>query len=139
MKITKLLFSITLLLLSLQSHAQFGGLLNNLKTQVDQIANEITKPISTPLSETPPTTLFKKCTVNPGQAGVTTFLDEKVTKVGTEPIRDFDPYEFRAEKTINVTNKYGAQQVLVGSLWDNSTSKVVEQKSFAMADEWTCK
>jgi hypothetical protein len=77
---------------------------------------------------------IKKCTVNPGQAGVTTFLDEKLKKTGST-IRDFFNYEFHAEKTITV----GKEKVLVGKLYDPSQSKYTEQKSYAYAEEWTCK
>lgn len=73
------------------------------------------------------------CTVNEGQAGVTTFLDEKMKKSGTS-VRDFDPYEFKAEKKLTV-NKMELYQ---GSL-RSGDGKVVEAKSYIMADEWTCK
>jgi len=81
-----------------------------------------------------PSNSIKKCTVNQGQAGVTTFLDEKLKKTGTS-MRDFDGYEFQAEKTITV----GKEKVLVGKLYFPPSSKYTEQKSYAMADEWTCR
>ena len=75
----------------------------------------------------------QKCKVNPGQAGVTTFLDEGLKRNGST-IRDFDGYTFVAEKKIKV-NKTDA---LVGKLL-NSNGSVAEAKSYAYADEWTCK
>jgi hypothetical protein len=73
------------------------------------------------------------CTVNPGQAGVTTFMDEKLTKAAPNPIRDFDGYTFKSDKTIVVDKT----NVLVGKLYtsDGRPSK----GSYAIADEWTCK
>ena len=91
-------------------------------------------PASSKASASAPSNSIKKCTVNPGQAGVTTFLDEKLKKTGSS-IRDFDNYEFQAEKTITV----GKEKVLVGKLYDPSQSKYTEQKSYAYAEEWTCK
>lgn len=76
----------------------------------------------------------QKCKVSSGYAGVTTFLDEQLKKSGTGPIRDFDSVEFWVEKTITVRK----DKVLVGKLYDTSLSKVIEAKSFALADEWTC-
>jgi hypothetical protein len=81
-----------------------------------------------------PSNSIQKCTVNQGQAGVTTFLDEKLKKTGTS-MRYFDGYEFQAEKTITV----GKDKVLVGKLYDPALSKYTEQKSYAYAEEWTCK
>jgi len=75
----------------------------------------------------------KKCTVNPGQAGVTTFLDEKLKRQGSS-VRDFDTDYFVAEKTVTIDKS----QVLVGKLYSGN-GKVKETKSFAYADEWTCK
>lgn len=73
------------------------------------------------------------CTVNPGQAGVTTFMDEKLTKAAPNSIRDFDGYTFKSDKTIVVDKT----NVLVGKLYtsDGRPSK----GSYAIADEWTCK
>lgn len=76
----------------------------------------------------------QKCKVSSGYAGVTTFLDEQLKKSETGPIRDFDSVEFWLEKTITVRK----DKVLVGKLYDTSLSKVIEAKSFALADEWTC-
>ena len=73
------------------------------------------------------------CTVNPGQAGVTTYLDDKLKKSGNA-VRDFDGYTFKAEKTIKV-NK---MDILVGKLV-RANGSVSEPQSYAMADEWTCK
>lgn len=73
------------------------------------------------------------CKVNEGQAGVTTFLDEKMKKSGIQ-VRDFDPYEFKVEKKL-VVNKIELYQ---GSLL-TADGKVLEAKSFIMSDEWTCK
>jgi hypothetical protein len=75
----------------------------------------------------------QKCTLNPGQAGVTTFLDESLKRNG-RTIRDFDGYTFVADKKIKVNKT----DVLVGKLL-NSNGSVAEAKSFAYADEWTCK
>lgn len=75
----------------------------------------------------------KKCTVNPGQAGVTTYLDEKLKRNGRS-VRDFDTDYFVAEKTIMV----GKQKILVGKLL-NGSGGVIEAKSYADSDEWTCK
>jgi hypothetical protein len=76
----------------------------------------------------------QKCKVSSGYAGVTTFLDEQLKKSGTGPIRDFDTIEFWLEKTVMVRK----EKVLVGKLYDTYLSKVIEAKSFALADEWTC-
>jgi hypothetical protein len=76
----------------------------------------------------------QKCKVSSGYAGVTTFLDEQLKKSGTGPIRDFDTVEFWVEKTVTVRK----DKVLVGKLYDTYLSKVIEAKSFAIADEWTC-
>ncbi len=73
------------------------------------------------------------CTVNEGQAGVTTFLDAKLKKNGNT-IRDFDGYVFKADKKIKV----GKSDVLVGKLLRDDGS-VSEAKSYAYAGEWNCK
>ena len=73
------------------------------------------------------------CTVNPGQAGVTTFMDEKLTKAAPNPIRDFDGYTFKSEKTIVVDKT----NVLVGKLYTSDGR--LSKGSFAIADEWACK
>ena len=73
------------------------------------------------------------CKVVPGSAGVTTFLDEKLKKSGNA-IRDFDGYTFKADKKVKINNT----DVLVGKLI-RSDGSVSEAKSFAYADEWTCK
>ena len=73
------------------------------------------------------------CKVNEGQAGVTTFLDIKLKKQGSS-IRDFDGYEFKLEKKIKVEKS----EVLEGALIRNDGS-VAEKKSYAFAEEWTCK
>jgi hypothetical protein len=73
------------------------------------------------------------CTVNEGQAGVTTFLDAKLKKQGST-IRDFDNYVFKADKKIKV----GKTDALVGKLL-NGDGTVAEPKSYAYADEWSCK
>lgn len=76
--------------------------------------------------------LAKICKVNEGQAGVTTFLNEKLTKQGSS-VRDFEPFTFKASKTIKVNKT----DILVGQLFlDN---KLIEPKSFAYAEEWDCK
>jgi hypothetical protein len=73
------------------------------------------------------------CTVNPGQAGVTTFMDQGMKKTGTSPIRDMDDYVFKAEKIVSVNKS----KVLVGKLYrfDGKISK----GEFADAEEWDCK
>lgn len=73
------------------------------------------------------------CTVNPGQAGVTTFMDEKLTKAAPNSIRDFDGYTFKSDKTIVVDKT----TVLVGKLYTSDGR--LSKGSFAIADEWTCK
>ena len=73
------------------------------------------------------------CTVNPGQAGVTTFMDEKLTKPAPNPIRDFDGYTFKAEKTVVVDKT----SVLVGKLYTSDGR--ISKGSYAIADEWSCK
>jgi len=62
-------------------------------------------------------------------------FDDQLKKTGTGPIRDFETTEFWVEKTIVV----GKEKVLVGKLYEPALSKVIEPKSFALADEWTCK
>lgn len=74
----------------------------------------------------------KICKVNEGQAGVTTFLNDKLTKQGSS-VRDFEPYTFKSSKTIKVNKT----DVLVGQLFLGDT--LVESKSFAYAEEWECK
>jgi len=73
------------------------------------------------------------CKVNEGQAGVTTFLDPKLKKQGSS-IRDFDGYEFKVDKKIKVDKS----EILEGKLV-RADGTVAEQKSFAYAEEWTCK
>lgn len=73
------------------------------------------------------------CTVNPGQAGVTTFMDEKLTKPAPNSIRDFDGYTFKSDKTIVVDKT----KVLVGKLYTSDGR--LSKGSYAIADEWTCK
>lgn len=76
---------------------------------------------------------LQKCNVNPGQAGVTTFLDEKLKRKGRS-VRDFDTDVFVVDKKITV----GKDEILVGKLL-NGDGTVAEAKSFAYAEEWTCK
>jgi hypothetical protein len=73
------------------------------------------------------------CTVNPGQAGVTTFMDQAMKKTGTSPIRDFDGYVFKAEKIVLVNKS----EVLVGKLY--SSDGKISKGGFADAEEWECK
>lgn len=73
------------------------------------------------------------CTVNPGQAGVTTFMDEKLTKAAPNPIRDFDGYTFKSDKTIVVDKT----NVLVGKLYTSDGR--LSKGTYAIADEWACK
>lgn len=75
---------------------------------------------------------MKTCIVPQGNAGVTTFLDNKLKKQGTS-VRDFDNYEFKATDKIKV----GKTDVLVGKLV--SGDEVLEATSYAYADEWECK
>ncbi len=77
--------------------------------------------------------MAQTCSLAPGSAGVTTFLDEKLKKSGNT-IRDFDGYVFKAEKKIKVNKS----DVLVGKLIRNDGS-VSEMKSYAFAEEWICK
>jgi hypothetical protein len=77
--------------------------------------------------------VIQKCNVNPGQAGVTTFLDDKLKRKGRS-VRDFDTDTFVVEKKITV----GKDEILVGKLL-NGDGSVAEAKSFAYAEEWTCK
>jgi hypothetical protein len=73
------------------------------------------------------------CKLNPGQAGVTTFLDANLSRPG-RTIRDFDGYVFKA------TGKIRAKKidVLEGQLL-GADGKIAEAKSYAMADEWECR
>lgn len=75
----------------------------------------------------------KTCAVVQGQAGVATYFDDKLSKLATDPIRDFDGYTFKAEKVVTV-NKV---KLLVGKLIraDGSTGR----GTYAIEDEWTCK
>jgi hypothetical protein len=73
------------------------------------------------------------CTLVPGAAGVTTFLDDKLKKSGNA-IRDFDGYVFKADKKIKVNKT----DVLVGKLI-RSDGSVSEPKSYVFAEEWVCK
>ena len=73
------------------------------------------------------------CKVNEGQAGVTTFLDKKLKKQGSS-IRDFDGYEFKLDKKIKIEKSEVLEGVLI-----KSDGSVAEKKSYAFADEWTCK
>lgn len=91
-------------------------------------------PAAPSLAPSPVGNSPQKCKVSTGYAGVTTFLDEQLKKSGTGPIRDFDTVEFWVEKTVMVRK----EKVLVGKLYDTYLSKVIEAKSFALADEWTC-
>jgi hypothetical protein len=126
---------LSFILISESSFAQFGGLLNNLKIpeSITNKANEIMNPNTTQpqVKANEP----QKCNVSAGYMGVTTFLDDQLKKTGTGPIRDFETTEFWVEKTIIV----GKEKVLVGKLYEPALSKVIEPKSFALADEWTCK
>jgi hypothetical protein len=72
------------------------------------------------------------CSVNPGQAGVTTYLDEKLNKMGNS-IRDFDGYVFKADKKIKINKR----DILVGKLL-RADGSVSEANSYADSDEWTC-
>lgn len=91
-------------------------------------------PGSQPINASQPSTAsIQKCNVNPGQAGVTTFLDDKLKRKGRS-VRDFDTDTFVVEKKINV----GKEEILVGKLL-NGDGTVAEAKSFAYAEEWTCK
>ena len=72
---------------------------------------------------------IQKCNVNPGQAGVTTFLDDKLKRKGRS-VRDFDTDTFVVEKKITV----GKDEILVGKLL-NGDGSVAEAKSFAYAEE----
>jgi hypothetical protein len=73
------------------------------------------------------------CKVGEGNAGVATYHDDKLKKTATEPIREFDGYTFKAEKTITV-NKI---RLLVGKLirHDGISSPGI----YAIAEEWDCK
>jgi hypothetical protein len=73
------------------------------------------------------------CKVIEGAGGVTTFLDAKLKKQGN-PIRDFDGFTFKAEKTIRV----GKVDVLVGKLL-YADGTVAEAKSYGNAEDWICK
>lgn len=85
---------------------------------------------SAPNSES---TAVQTCSLVPGSAGVTTFLDDKLKKAGNS-IRDFDEYVFKAEKKVKINKT----DVLVGKLI-RSDGSVSEPKSYAFADEWNCK
>ena len=73
------------------------------------------------------------CKVRAEYAGVATYHDDKVKKVATEPIREFDGYTFKSERTIT-SNK---NKLLVGKLirHDGITSPGI----YAFEEEWDCK
>ena len=73
------------------------------------------------------------CKVEQGAAGVATYHDETMKKVATEPIRDFDGYVFKAEKTVD----RNSVKLLAGKLI-RSDGKV-SAGAYALADEWVCK
>lgn len=93
------------------------------------------KPAAAPAATAPAsnTAAAQTCSLVPGSAGVTTFLDEKLKKAGNA-IRDTDGYVFKADKKIKVNKT----DVLVGKLI-RSDGSVSEAKSYAFADEWNCK
>lgn len=76
---------------------------------------------------------FTSCTANPDYAGIASYYDDKLTKVATEPIRDFDGYTFRSEKTLTVNKT----KVLFGKLV--RADGTVGRGSYINEDEWICK
>lgn len=73
------------------------------------------------------------CKVQPGQAGVTTYLDGNLKRAGSS-VRDFDEYRFKATGRTVVRKT----DVLVGQLI-RSDGSVAEPISYAMAEEWECR
>ena len=78
----------------------------------------------------------KTCKVNQGQAGVTTFFDQNLTKSAPNAIRDFDGYTFKSEKTIVVKTSSGSTKVLVGKLFTSDGK--LSSGNYALAEEWSC-
>lgn len=80
-----------------------------------------------------PAAKIMTCKVEQGAAGVATYHDETMKKVATDPIRDFDGYTFKAEKTV----ARNGVKLLAGKLI-RSDGKV-SAGAYALADEWTCR
>jgi hypothetical protein len=90
-------------------------------------------PAAAPASAgTPSAAKTLTCTLNPGQAGVTTYRDANLQKTGA-PIREIDGYVFKAEQKL----KLNKREVLAGKLL-RADGSVSEAKSYADAEEWAC-
>lgn len=79
-----------------------------------------------------------ECTVSPDLGGDVTYLDDKLTKQGTQiSARNFD-YVFKVAKRFSVKRGKETVEVLQGQL-SGYGDKVLEKKSYTEAFSWDCK
>ncbi len=75
----------------------------------------------------------RDCVPKEGYAGVASYRDPRMEQVGTEPIRSFDQYVFKARRTVNT----GKAEMLEGAFYGYDGR--VSAGSWVMADEWDCR
>lgn len=118
---------------SSKSNTKFELIGNNLKSdQVEYLRCEASIAASSATSNASKSTT-QTCTVRQGYAGVASYHDSALKKVATEPIRDFDGYEFKKEKEITS----GKNKIFGGKLirYDGKVSA----GNYVFADDWECK
>jgi hypothetical protein len=86
----------------------------------------------------PGTKITAECSVSPDLGGDSTYLDDKLTKEGTQISNKSFDYVFKVTKRFTLKRGKETLEVLQGQLTGYG-GKVIEKQSYTEALSWTCK